>query len=226
MPVVVLSRDCPGYAEAARREDELRSVPFLGLDERIAGLPASPLTLRRVQFLTMVRSPLLAKLDVSVLMDKPGIAEYIMVFLWIVSPKFKPGNTRAKKKFFKTHGSVLKMPAEAIIKEILEYVDEAFMDAGESESEQRNYYSTAAAIVGFFSRNYGLQVDVWENSFVRNLIRKWSGQPNVLDIPLKIAFQLIRVHQKSSNPEATFQNRLSQPQIDNWIASMNQAKRN
>jgi hypothetical protein len=226
MPVVVLSRDCPGYAEAARREDELRSVPFLGLDERIAGLPAAPLTLRRVQFLTMVKSPMLAKLDIPTLIDKPGIAEDIMAFLWIVSPKFEAGNARAKKKFFKTHGQVLKMDAAKVIGEALEYVEEAFMDAGDSDGEQRNYYSTAAAVVGFFSRNYGLQIDVWENSPIRRLIRKWSGQPNILDIPLKIAFQLIRVHQKSNNPEATFQNRLSQPKVDEWIAGMNQAARN
>lgn len=215
-------RDVPGYAEAARREDDLRAVPFLGLDERIAGLPAAPLTLRRVQWLTFCRSPFLLKLDADALLAKPAIAADILLFLWIVSPKFQAGNERARDRFFKSNRAVMKLDARQVIQDALDYVEEAFLDGGENQGEEtRSYFSTAAAIVGFFHRHYGLQIDVWENSWARNLVRKLTGQPNVLDIPLRIAFQLIRVHQKHINPEAILHNRLTQPKVDEWLKALN-----
>jgi len=223
MPAVEFHRDVPGYAEAARREEDIRAVPFLGLDERIAGLPAASLTLRRVQWLTMVRSPFLLKVGTSTLLDKPNLAADIILFLWIVSPKFEAGNERAKKRFYKSHGGVMKQDAVKVVTEILEYVEEAFLDAAERDrtDDPRSYYSTAAGLVGFFHQHYGLQVDVWENSWARRMARLLTGQPNVLDIPLKIAFQLIRVHQKSVNPEMLLHNRLTQPCVDKWLTELN-----
>ena len=221
MPVVVLTRDCPGFAEAARREEELRAVPFLGLEERIAGLPVAPLTLRKIQWLTMTRSPFLASLPPDVLIEKPGIAVDILLFLWICSPQFQPGNEKAKARFYKTHAAVLNMEAAKVCREIFDYIDEAFLDAGQDDGDQRSYYSTAASIVGYFHRSYGLQIDVWENHWARRLVRMLTGQPNILDIPLRIAFQLIRVQQRSANPEAQFTNRLSQPKVDDWMKSLN-----
>ena len=216
---VDLFRDCPGYAEAARREEEIRVVPFLGLEERIAGLPVSPLTLRRLQWLTMVRSPFLYGLSAETLIEKPGIADDIILLLWIVSPQFKAGNERAKRRFYKTHGSVLKADAAKVIQEIIDYVDESFLDsgAGEKGATERSYYSTAAALVGFFAANYGLPLDAWENSIWRNLVRRLTGKPNVMDIPLKIAFQLVRVHQRSKNPDFKPTNRLTQAAVDAWM---------
>lgn len=215
-------QDVPGYAEAARREDDLRAVPFLGVEERLAGLPAAPLTLRRVQWLTFCRSPFLLKLDAEALMEKPDIAADIMLFLWIVSPQFQPGSERARNRFFVANRAVMKLDARKVIQDALDYVEEGFLDGGENSGEEsRSYYSTSAAIVGFFHRHYGLQIDVWENGWARNLVRKLTGQPNVLDIPLRIAFQLIRVHQKHINPEAILHNRLTQPKVDEWLKTLN-----
>lgn len=215
----------PGYAEAVRREEELRAVPFLGVGERVAGLPVAPLTLRRVQWLTLVRSPFLTRLTADVLLTKPDIADDIVLFLWIVSPGFEAGNDRAKKRFYKTHGEVMAAEALKVIQELLDYVAEAFLDAGCETLDDRNarsYYAEAAGLVVFFHHNFGLQIDVWENSRWRNLVRKLTGQPNVLDIPLRLAFQLVRAHQRSKNPEVTFYNRLSQPKIDAWLTNLNQ----
>jgi hypothetical protein len=225
VPVVEFNRDCPGYLEAALREDLIRATPFLGIEERINGLPVMPLTLRMVQWLGMVRSPFLSKLPADVLITKPDIAADIMMFFWIVSPSFKIGNERAKKRFYKTHGQILKCNAQKTVQEIIEYIEEAFLDSSENikEGDQKNYYSTAASIVGFFHRGYGLEIDVWENSIWRNLIRKLTGRPNAIDIPLKIAFQLIRAHQKHEHPEMTFHNKLSQPKIDAWLGELNKA---
>lgn len=227
MPKISLHQDIPGYAQAALRENELRAVPFLGLPEHIGGVPAAPLTLRRVQWLTFCRSPFLLKLDAEALEAKPDIAADTLLFLWIVSPEFKPGNLRARDRFFDRHRHVLKLKALTVIQDALDYVQEAFLDAGDDTPDySRSYYSSAAAVVGFFHRHYGLPIDVWDNSWVRRLSRKLSGQPNALDIPLRIAFQLIRVHQKHVNPEQTFFNRLSQPAIDRYLAELNAPKTN
>ena len=107
MPVVEFNRDCPGYLEAALREDLIRATPFLGIEERINGLPVMPLTLRMVQWLGMVRSPFLSKLPADVLITKPDIAADIMMFFWIVSPSFKIGNEKAKKRFYKMRDYLL-----------------------------------------------------------------------------------------------------------------------
>jgi hypothetical protein len=110
-----------------------------------------------------------------------------------------------------------------ICEEIVEYVEESFLDAGEStnEGDQRSYYSATASIILFFHANYGMPIDVWENSLWRNLYRKITGQLNVFDVPLKIVFQLIRVYQKNQNPEMILHNRLSQPKLDEWLAGLN-----
>jgi hypothetical protein len=223
VPVVEFNRDCPGYAEAARREDEIRALPFLGLDELICGLPAKPLTLRKVQWLSMVKSPFLSKLPAKSLIEKAQIADDVIMFLWIISPQFKPGNKKAQRKFVKTYKHLMDKNALEICEEIVEYVEESFLDSGEStnEGDQRSYYSATALIISFFHANYGMPIDVWENSLWRNLYRKITGQLNVFDVPLKIVFQLIRVHQKNQNPEMILHNRLSQPKLDEWLAGLN-----
>lgn len=220
MPEILLHRDCPGYAEAEQREEELRAIPFLGIPETICGVKVAPLTLRRLQWLTMIKSPFLMRLEPEVLATKPDIGSDIERFLWCVSPKFNAGDEKARKRFGKQK---LKNHAN-VIKEICEYMDEAFLDRGESDMSSRSFYSAAAALVCFFHHNYGLSIDVWDNSWLRNLGRKFSGKPNILDIPLRIAFQLVKAHGKSVNPDATFLNRLSQPKIDDFMASLN--KRN
>ena len=224
MPAVEFHRDVPGYAEAVRREEEIRTVPFLGIPEHIAGIPMDPLTLRKLQWLTMVNSPFLMKLEPDGLIDKPGIAADLIVFVWICSDAFKPGDDRAKKRFLKKNRRIMNLPAKQVIQEILDYVAEAFMDSGNEDKlsgDQRSYYATAASFADFFHKNYGLEMDLWENRWPRRLMRLLTGRPNVMDIPLKVAFQLIRVHQKNKMPEITLTNRLSSPKIDEWLNTLN-----
>ena len=229
MPAIDLMRDIPGYAEKVRREEEIRAIAFLGIPETIGGLPVAALTLRRVQWLSMMQSPFLRTVPVAVLLEKPDIATDIIGFLWVVSPLFRAGDARRRQRFNKKYAAILKQPAEKVLTEIMEYVEEAFLDSGEKDlsGDQRSYYSSAASIVGFFHRHYGLPLDCWQNDPVRNWYRRITGQVNPLDLPLKLAFQLIRVHQRSVNPELKFTNRLSEPVIKNHFAELNkQFKRN
>jgi hypothetical protein len=227
MPVVSLQRDCPGYAEAAAREEELRALAVLGLPEIITDgthrVELAPLTLRRLQWLTMMRCPFLLNLPVANLLEKPNIAADLVSALWVCSPAFKAGAERARRRWLKRHPFLLQMAAEPTMRELMTYLTEAFIDAGHpaNSQDERNYYSSAAALTGFFHQHYGLEIDLWENGWARSLVRYLTGKPCILDVPLKLAFQLIRVQQKASNPEMTFYNRLSQPRVEAWMRQQN-----
>lgn len=214
MPVVDLFRDCPGYAEAARRERELRDVPFLGLGEIVAGIDCEPLTLRKVIWLQLTKSPFLYELPVEALRDKPGIASDTVNFFWICSKEFNPKSKRARAKFDRRIKPLIKKDFGEVAKGIAEYIDEAWMDAGRG-SDGRSFYSAAASLTVFFAKNFGQGFDVWENSKLRNFLRVITGKPNAMDIPLKIAWQLMRAHRNTTEP-TTFENRLTDAAIDGW----------
>ena len=212
--LVDLFRDCPGYAEAARRERELRDVPFLGLPEIIAGIDCEPLTLRKVLWLQLTKSPFLYSIPQSELCQKPGISDDILAFYWICSPEFEPTSKRARAKFDERIAPLLKKDVGEVVKAIVEFLDESWMDAGRG-GDGRSFYSAGASLTVFFSKHFGLPADVWENSRWRNFIRWLTGKPNPLDIPLKIAWQLMRAHRNSSDP-TTFENRLTDAAISGW----------
>jgi hypothetical protein len=221
MPAVDLFRDCPGYAEAARREREIRDVPFLGQPETVAGIQCAPLTLRRVLWLQMVNSPTLADLNnedvIKLLVEKHGLAQDLFLFYWIISPDFQAGNQRRQSRRMKQLKPLLEKPVKDVLAEVRDYMNESFMDTLGGDPSSKSFYSSAAAIVAFFRKSYGLDCDVWENSWLRNLARKLTGRPNPLDIPLKIVWQLMRANRSGQDSEVIFENRLSDPAVKNWL---------
>ena len=230
MPRVDLFRDCPGYAEAARRERDIRDVPFLGLPERVCGRDCAPLTLRRLLWLQMVNSPFLSNLDdaptAEAIQQKPDLFNDLVLFFWITSPAFEAGNTRKQKRFFKSCQKLLKCKVADAVKDIKDYMDEAMMDAGEGVRGEKSFYSNVASVVSFFRKNYGLDCDVWENSWLRNLFRRATGRPNPLDIPLKIVWQLMRTHRVNVGGETIFTNKLSDAAVKTWLRDQQPAKLN
>lgn len=217
MPAVDLFRDCPGYAEMARREREIRDVPFLGLPETVAGLDCAPLTLRRLMWLQMVKSPFLTTATPEELLEKPNLATDIIGFFWITSPVFDPGNRRRRKQFDRTieKSRLLQKPAAEVVAEIKTYMAEAFMDAEEGPQE-KSFYSSAAGTTYLCHKLFGLEIDVWENGWLRRFWRAVTGKPNALDIPLKIIRQYVRAHRNSQNP-TIFTNRLSDTKVREWL---------
>ena len=221
MPKVDFWQDVPGYAEAARRENELRDVPFLGQPERVAGVDCAPLTLRRVLWLQLTRSPFIYNLTFKQLATHPNLANEIIHFYWVCSPEFVAGNKRARKKFLKrTAKTLYRANLLRMTYQIRKYMTAAWLDAGEGE-RKKSFYSSAAALTEFFAREYGLPADVWENSWWRNVIRRLTGQPNVLDVPLKIAWQLLRARRAARQPDVVFANRLSDPVLKNHLRQLN-----
>ena len=219
MKGVDLFRDCPGYREAALRERELRDVPFLGLPEAVAGIECAPLTLRRVLWLQLTKSPFLYRVPVADLCEKPGITDDVVAFFWICAPEFSVGNNRQRAKFNRRIAPLLKCKMAEVITAIMEYLDESWMDAGSGKST-RSYYSAAASLTVFFAKNFGQPLDVWENSWWRNWMRRLTGKTNPLDIPLKIAWQFMRAHRSSIEP-TTFENPLTDAAIFAWHGADN-----
>jgi len=226
MPAVDLFRDCPGYAEAARREREIRDVPFLGLPETVAGIDCAPLTLRRLMWLQMVKCPFLTSATVEQLKAKPNIAADIVGFFWVVSPLFDAGNKRKRKRFDRQleKAGLMKMDGNHVISEIKTYMDESFLDSEEGPAE-KSFYSNAASIGFLCHKLFGLEIDLWENSWLRRIYRHMTGRPNAIDIPLKIVRQYVRAHRNSQNP-TIFTNRLSDERVKEWMRGMNSGKKN
>lgn len=84
--------DPPGYREAVARENIIRVTACLNLTETICGLSVMPLTPYHLRFLSLVNSPFLHDgITEKELIKTPGLFEYVMAFMWIVSPLFSPG---------------------------------------------------------------------------------------------------------------------------------------
>lgn len=228
MPAIDLWKDCPGYAEAAQREDEIRSLAFLGRPEMVGGVPCAPLTLRRLQWLQMAKSPLLGDFPAEELAGHPQIKYHLRLFFWVTAPNFKPGAERRKIRTLRA--IYKKLPRNenghdlaAILAAIADYMEKMWLDAGESKDKKRSFFSSTAAVTGFFHKNFGLEIDTWNDSPLRNLIRRLTGRPNPLDIPLPIIWQLQRVHTASVS-DTIFTNKLSDRTWKAMLSGMN--KRN
>jgi hypothetical protein len=184
--------DCPGYAEAVARENLVRGAACLGLNEKICGLEVKPLTAYHVRWLVLVRSPFLLKVSAEVLANKPDILDDVMKFLWIVSPMFEPGVRErgwglgsgvwgtAKDKFNRTFAPILKQRIDTVCREILDYVDEAYIDAEEAGHRDKNYYEFEVSIANELHEHYGYRVDFWNAMPV---------EKNPIHVPLKLVFQ-------------------------------------
>ncbi len=190
--------DYPGYAEAVAREHSIRSAACLGLNEIICGLEVKPLCAAHWQLLSLVQSPFLRRFTAEQLATKPDILTDIMGFLWIVSPFYEAGSRVSeprKKSFFgrrikatardnftSSAAIIFNCPVDKVCAEILEYVEQSFVDADEStKSDEKSYYAFELAIASELQEHYGFRLDFWNHPPIEN---------NPLMVPLKLVFQL------------------------------------
>ena len=200
--------DFDKFKQAEARENLIRAVACLNLTERICGIEVMPLTPYHVRYLCLARSPfLLDDVTVEELLAWPNIVEGIVTFLWVVSPKFQPGlsvkqkwwqRKTAKDKFLKSIHPILKMRSDEVCKEILNYVDEAFIDAERGGAESPvNYFSNEVAIAFEMHEAYNFRVDFWHDEPRRS---------NPIHVPYKLLLQLRKARAKWNNPEAALTN--------------------
>lgn len=180
-----------------------------------------PMTARHVRLLCLSSSPFLVRsLKPEQLAKLPNIYADAMAFLWIVSPRFRNGHQASKVRFFKSIRSVTKKGVVDVCGEILAYVEEAYMDAPSGDNSLKSYYAFEISVVNVLHRNWGLPVDFWENHWLRKLIRRFTGKPCPLDVPLKIVWQNMKEQRAWENPGAIMSN-ASDKLLADGLALMN-----
>src|SRR5436190_4788815 len=123
--MATLLDDIPGLkervAEAARKEGELRVLPFLDVTLDICGVPVKQFTPRHWAYLDAAGVPFFAAEAMS--------AVQVAQFLWIVSPSFRVGDAAAREAFLE---SIVQVPFGDATAAIAEYVDFALLDRPET----------------------------------------------------------------------------------------------
>ena len=164
-----LLKDIPGLAEkladARRREAELRDLPFLGVDLDIGGVAVKQITPRHWLYLDAAGVPFFCAEAMNPV--------HVALFLWILSPKFRPGDIAARDAFLL---EIVNVDYAAAVKAIGEFVDDAFLDrpeGGGSSSAPTTSY-VAAIIDMIATGGYTWTKDV------------------ILDTPFAELFQYIR----------------------------------
>ena len=203
--------DFPGYAEFVALENEVRGLACLGINETICGLEVKPLCAAHVRLLSLVGSPFLGSYPVKALVEKPGIANDVMLFLWIVSPHYEQGSQvspprrwwqskakpTARDRFNEAFAPVVKMDAGKVIGDILLYVENSYIDAEESAKNTKSYFAFDVAIAHELCDSYPTcyRVDFWNPECPKD--------KNPLQVPLKIVFQLRKLRAVTEGQEPT-----------------------
>ena len=96
---------------------------------------------------------------------------------------------------------ILKLEAPAVLKAILEYIDDAYIDAGDpDEVMTRNYYAFEVSIAHELHEHYGYRIDFWNPNIL--------DEENPLLVPLKLVFQFRKLRQQLEHGnEAAISNR-------------------
>lgn len=169
----------PGFAEAVAQEAELRDVCFFDLPEMICGFEVKPLTARIFSVLCYLKNPFVCG----------GIPNEVDTaqFMWAVSPQYDPSDTAGRDALTMR---VDKCDPETLVAAIRKYVDDALMDMpGGAPATGAPVASFVASLVHVIASEYG-----------------WS-EWEILDLPLRKAFQYLRLIIKQHDPDAPLINR-------------------
>lgn len=159
----------------------------------------------------------------------------IMLFLWIVSPQYKQGSrcgviprrrilesrkaylkrARAARtprdEFNEAFAPILKQPADKVLSEICDYVEDAYVDTDHTPPDpmQKTGWAFQISIACELSTHHGYRVDFWNP--------ECPVEKNPLLVPLKIVAQLRKYRQfRDGNP---IKNR-SDKHIESYLAAM------
>jgi len=184
----------PGYAEAVEREQSDRDAAFVLDRDQIEGIEVVPMTARHFLILDGCASPFLCG-------GLPSPAD-VGVFLWVMSPGFKIGDTAARDPFLATIRGVAYAQAALSIRE---FVEDALADAPAAEGggHRRQVVSWVAHYVDLLAREY-----------------HWS-EAEILGLPLKRMFQYVRKIQGRSDDRAIFINRSDELRAA-WLREQNE----
>lgn len=182
-----------GYREAVAAEQSARDGVFLGLPAWICGVPVREMTLSDFAILDAINSPFASGGEPS--------PDEVVRFLWFMSTGYDAGNAKARDQFIAETARLIY--AEAV-EAITEYLRETFQDApGGGNSEQAQNASWLAYTVDTLASEYG-----WREA-------------DILALPLKRAFQYLKVIRQRRDPEAIMFNPSDRVKAD-WLTKQNQ----
>jgi hypothetical protein len=203
--------DFPGYTDQVARERQIRSAACFGGNEIICGHEVRQLCARHVSLLTLIRSPFLCGYTAEQLAapggERPGLGNDILTFLWVVSPMYQDGSTArrhwwqrktARDRFNERFAPVVNLTAMEVVKEILEYIEESFIDSGESDPGQKSFFADEISIALELAKN-GYRLDFWS--------KYCPAERNPLLVPLKIVFQLRKARQAAEHGTEGLENK-------------------
>jgi len=203
-------KDFPGFAEAVMRENRVRGMACLGLTEIICGLECLSFCAAHLRLLSLAQSPFLAKVTAEQLcateLGRAQALNAAMLFLWIVSPFYEHGSgtTPARKwwqwrrklsardKFNTACAVLLQVPIDRICREILEYVEDTFLDAETPRTggSDTSYCAFEIHLASELHEHYGYRIDFWNAAC--------PPDKNPLRAPLKIIYQLRKARRKAA----------------------------
>lgn len=178
------------YREAIDREGFSRDAAFLGAPETVLGFKVRPMTARHLLWLWTMQSPFVCAAPIGD--DRAEVVYHVKSFLMVVSrrdpaPRWwsRLWRHRFDRRFKRFENS--EFSCSEVIAACREYVSDATQDAPSGKSG-KIYYSAAANIANWICHAYHCPLG--------------EGIKMALDLPLKIAFQLMRADLKYNDPKA------------------------
>lgn len=222
----VRDEDFPGYREAVERESIVRGASCLGISERICGFEVKPLTAFHIRYLLLVESPFVYSFPrgkwiecVKAFCLRETIAADIMRFFWIISPFFQPVPKKhwllksPRQKFELVYSGVVKIPLDRLLLEILEYMDEAWIDSDSGPADDKSYFAFEVSIAEELHEHYGYRIDFWNPNC--------PADNNPIHVPIKLILQFRKCRQKMSDAKAIVTNK-SEILLSDGLSAMNE----
>lgn len=183
-----------GYADAERRQEQLRDAAYLNLPLSLCGLPCAPLTPLRFAVLIHSRSPFVC--------GGFPLPENVAQFLWVMSPGFSYTDTAARDSFVESIAAGVDY--ESAVKEITGFIEGELLDAPPSDkSHGDSFYSWLASLVDAFGHEYG-----------------WTRE-HILDEPMAVLFQQLKIIAVRNGDKGPQFNRLTDEVRDKWLCELN-----
>lgn len=130
--------------EALEQAKCWQAESWLNINETICGVEVTQMTLRQFFMLEGIESPLFKGGDIT--------AEDLAVFLWILSPKWKPCKD-AREEFCK---EIRKVSIPEACDQIEKYLEATFSESDSGgDDKKKKYANFISYIVDMFGREYG-----------------------------------------------------------------------
>ena len=188
----------PGYAEAHAKERRIRDIAWLPWEVPLCGIKVRQFSPNHFIALRLAGSPFISETP------RDPEVEDILIFLWIVSPSYQPGDDEARKAFcLPLLATVQFLPA---ITAIWEYLTDAFLDVPRGTAGGVDYFCAFGPLVRTACRDFGMTAE------------------GAMDAPFARLYQMDRIAAKAANPRLPLINPLSDGVVTRTLLSPKRAE--